>query len=140
MTSRNRLLNYLMTFFKKIWKRIKLMFGGMRDKLVSLALSRMKGRYMDANLEGIGTIKDIAYRQGQLVLTVVLEGLEDRPLTIGASEVEIAPDGSSIKVGKFDSNMAFANNALNRFAVREFPIPEGSARTALKMARTVLGL
>lgn len=116
------------------------MLMGIRDKAFSIALNSIKDKYMNSHLEGIGVVKSIAYKDGKLILTVVLEGLEDHPLSIEAGEIEIAPDGSTIKVGKFNANIPFANNALNRFATNKFNVPEGGARTALKTAKTLLGL
>lgn len=113
--------------------------GFFKDKAVSLALIVIKEKVVNPNLEGIGTVREISYKNGKILLTVILEGLEDHPLSIEASDIEIAPDASTIKVNKFAANIPFAHNALNRFAVTEFNIPEEN-RYALKTAKTILGL
>lgn len=121
-------------------RRLKV-FEGMRSKITNLALGAIKEKIVNPNLEGIGTIKAISYTQGEISLTLVLMGLEDRPINLRASEIAIAPDGSSITVGRFESDMAFVQNGLDKFlAGRPFEIPEGSPRMALKTAKTVLGL
>lgn len=116
------------------------MFKAIKNKAIAVALNQIKERFVNPNIDGIGVVKSLSYDQGKIQLTVILEGLEDHPLAIEASDIEIAPDGSTIKVGNFMSNLAFAHNALNKFAVREFEVPEGSARTGLLMAKKVMGL
>lgn len=113
--------------------------GFLKNKAVSLALLVIKEKVVNPNLEGIGTVREISYKDGKIYLTIILEGLEDHPMSIEASDIEIANDASTIKVNKFKANKPFLHNALNRFAVCKFDIPE-SSRTALKTAKTVLGL
>lgn len=115
------------------------MFSFIKNKAVTLTLKTLKGKYMDSLIDGLGEIKSIRYQDGKIMLTVVLEGLEGTPIQIAVEEIEIAPDGSSIKIKKFQSSMPFVHNALNRFAVREFKVPD-KAKSALLMAKKALGL
>lgn len=116
------------------------MFGIFVSGAVTFALNRVKEKFVNPNLDGIGQVREISYRDKMLLLTLVLEGLEDRPVEIRCSSIEIAPDGSSVRIGGFESNMPFAQNALNRFATEPFAVPEGSARMAVCAAKKLLGL
>lgn len=116
------------------------MFKSIKERLCNFALGKLKEKIMEPVLEGIGTVRELSYRDGQLFLSLVLEGLEDRPIDVRCSEIDISPDGSQLIVHKFESNMPFAQTALNRFATRPIAIPEGSARFALATAKKTLGL
>lgn len=116
------------------------MFESLKRKAAEFALNKFKEKTMNPSLEGIGVIKEITLKDKQLHITMILEGLEDKPLTICASDIEIAPDGSSISINKYESNMPFAQNALARFVPNPLPIPEGSARTGVNAARKLLDL
>lgn len=113
---------------------------GLRTFAANKALGWIKEKFVNPNIEGIGTVKKILFENGKLLLTVELTGLEDRPIDITASDIRIAPDNSSIEVRMFESNMPFVQTALNRFATRAFDVPEGSARMGLATAKAVLGL
>lgn len=115
------------------------MFGFVKDKLVQMALNQLREKVMNANLEGIGVVREISFKNGRLMLNIVLEGLQDRPISIEADQIEIAPDESFVTVKSFKSDMPFVHNALNRFASGPFAIPDDK-RTYIKMARGVLGL
>lgn len=115
---------------------------GLLDMAVGAALNAVRDKALNPRLAGIGQVCQINYdkNKGSLSLQIILVGLEDRPIAVEARDVEIAPDGSSVMVKSFSSPLPFAHNALNRFATRPFPVPEGMARIALKTARAVLGL
>ncbi len=117
-----------------------MIFDTIKDKGISMALNSLKEKFVNPNIEGIGTVKAISYADKQLHLTLVLVGLEDRDIDITCKDISIAEDGSSVMVGAYTSNMPFAENALNRFASQPFEVPEGAARGALVMAKKALGL
>lgn len=116
------------------------MFQCLKESVANFALAKIRKKYVDPVLEGIGVVREISLRNGSLYLVLVLEGLEDRPIDVRCSDIEIAPDGSQIRIGKFESNMPFAQTALNRFGVRPIPIPEGNARVGVVAAKKALGL
>lgn len=91
------------------------------------------------SLEGIARIVELCWRNGELRVVLQLEGLPDRPLEICARDIEISGDCSQLRVHGFAANMAFAQNALNRFAARPFSIPPG-VRPAVAVLRDALGL
>lgn len=94
---------------------------------------------MDINLDGLGVIRELSFRDRTMFITMELEGLPDKPISITAEEVAIAPDGSELSVKSFKSDMPFLHAALNRFAAGPFAIP-AEARGMLKAARSVLDL
>lgn len=95
---------------------------------------------MPLDLEGIGVIKQITFKDAKLNLTVILNGLENHEITVTCDDIGISPDGASLSIGSFASNMPFVENALNRFAPKIFAVPEGKAREALIAAKQALEL
>lgn len=117
------------------------MFNALKNMAVSAALEKVRTKVLNPKLSGIGVVDEMIYRDKRLFLKLRLEGLEDRPIDVRCSEINIAPDGSSLSIGKFESNMPFARVALESFAAnRVFEIPEGGARVAIMAAKKVLGL
>lgn len=94
---------------------------------------------MDINLDGLGIIREISFKDRTMFIRLELEGLPDKPISITAEDVAISPDGSELVVKSFKSDMPFLHAALNRFASGSFAIPE-DARPMLKAARSVLDL
>lgn len=116
------------------------MFGFFRNKAINLGLDALKERLMGEYLEGIGVIRELVWKDRQLHVEILLNGLEDRPIRITAKDIEIAPDASSIRINAYESDMPFAAAALNRYAARSFAIPEGKARVAAQAARKALAV
>lgn len=114
---------------------------GILDFATRAALNKFKDSAINPRLEGVATVEDISYKDKKLTLRCVLEGFPAVPIDIVCEDISFAPDGSSVIVGKFASNAAFAHNALARFvAGKPFPIPEGAARLGAMAAKKVLGL
>lgn len=111
-----------------------------KNCVCNYALRKVKEKLVNPALEGIGVVREISFKDGSLFLTLILEGLEDRPIDVRCSEIEIAPDGSQLTIHQFESNMPFAQNALTRYGTRPIDIPEGSARFAVATAKKALGL
>lgn len=116
------------------------MFECIKNMAVSVALNGLKEKLVNPNLEGIGKVTEISFKDKTIFVTVVLEGLEDTPIEACCRKIEIAPDGSSVTLADFDSKLPFAKNALNRFAAKTFDIPEGKTRSALAAAKKTFGL
>ncbi|MDE5833531.1 MAG: hypothetical protein K2H64_11265 [Desulfovibrio sp.] len=111
-----------------------------KEKIIEIAINKIAEKMVRPNLEGIGVVKEIRYKDKILKLTIELAGLENQPITVYASDIVIADDGSSVTVNKFESNMPFMQVGLNRFlAGQSFDVPE-DARGSLSMAKKVLGL
>lgn len=116
------------------------MFAFLKNKAINLGLDALKERIMSEYLEGIGVIKALAWKDGRLTVELILNGLEDRPIEVIARDIEIAPDGSSIRINAYEANMPFAATALNRYAVRAFAVPDGLARAAVQAIRKTLAV
>lgn len=116
------------------------MFAGLRDKTVTMALNGIKNVIIDQYLENIGKVEEIYWKNGHLFLKLKLDGL-DRPVECECFEIHVASDGSAVSVGKFSSNLAFMENALNRFvAGKSLDVPQGATQLAVKAASKILGL
>lgn len=116
------------------------MLNWLRQGAADKALEMLRDRVINPQLAGLARVESMRVKDGKLFLTLLLAGMEDRPVEVVSSGLELAADCSSIKAGKYSSNMPFAENALNRYAARPFAVPEGRARFALCAARGLLGL
>lgn len=118
-----------------------MIFDCIRNSAIGVVLNKVVKNVINPKLDGIGIVEEISWRGKELFLRVRLNGLEDRPLELGCSRISCSPDGSSVSIGQFASNMAFAANALQSFvAGRPIAVPEGSARLAVVTAAKVLGV
>lgn len=114
---------------------------GLMDIPIKLALNKAKESYINPQLEGIGTLEDLVWKDGAIHGTLLLVDMEDQPIEVEASNIKIAPDASSISIGSLRSNKRFVANGLKRFVEgKEFPIPEGAPRTAALAAKKLLRL
>lgn len=116
------------------------MFEYLKNMTASIALTGLKEKLVNPNLEGIGRVTDISFKDKTIFVTLVLDGLENQPIEACCRKIEVAPDGSSVKLSDFDSKLPFVKNALNRFAARSFDIPEGKVRALLAAAKRTFGL
>lgn len=98
-------------------------------------------KLINPRLAGIAKVKSLSLDNRKIYLTCVLDGLENVDIQVVCNDLAIAEDGSFIEVGNFTSNMPFAENALNTFAAKKYPVPEdGMARKALVIVKKTLGL
>ena len=115
-------------------------FRRLRDKGAQWALNLVAEKIVNPNLEGIGVVKEIIYKNKAIGLTVELAGLEDKPIRLNASDIAFSGDNSSVTVNKIESNMPFMQAAMARFVVgKPIDIPE-DLRGKVGMAKTILGL
>lgn len=115
------------------------MFGWVKGMMRNKALDILKEKYMKELLEGIGQVKELQYKDKKFHLTLVLNGIE-QPINISCSNIEFGPEGRSVTVHEFDSDMPFIKVALNRFATRTFDVPDGAARLAVESTRKILDI
>lgn len=116
------------------------MFKCIKNKAVAIALDQIRQRMINPGLKGIAEARDLCFKDGQISATVILEGLEDRPVDIVCENINVDSDGTGISVGNFESNMPFVQNALKLIEGRKFPVPTGMARAALSTAKKLLNL
>lgn len=95
---------------------------------------------MIPNLDGLGIIKSIVWKDGKAQLRFALAGLEDREIDIICGKINISEDGSQVTAGDFSSNMPFMENILNRFASGSFTIKDKNTQAAILAAKTLLDI
>ena len=114
---------------------------GLLDMATKVALNKLKDGTINPKLEGIAVVDEISYKDKKLFLRCSLEGFPSQPIEVTCEDIKLSPDGASASVGKFTSNTAFVQNALDRYvAGKDFGIPEGAPRLAAIAAKKVLGL
>lgn len=112
-----------------------------KNMVVSKTLNIMREKVINPRMADIGKVKSLEWTDGKLTLVFTLNGLDETDISVICNHVSISPDGESISVSDFSSNMPFVENALNSFAAREYRIDEGSmVKMALLTAKKVLGL
>ena len=117
------------------------LLSNMADATVTKILQGVKDSLAESFLQGVGRITHVSYKNKQLTLSVLLDGLDDHEITAVCRKISIGVDGDSITLSDFNSNMPFATTLLNRYlANTPLPLPEGNARVAAKTAKGLLGL
>lgn len=105
------------------------MFGRIKDMVKRAALNKVREKMINPQLAGIGTVEELSIRDKGVYLVVKLAGLEDRPIDVKCSDINIAEDGSSVTIGHCESEMPFVREAMARFLQnRKIDLPEGNAR------------
>ncbi len=108
-----------------------------KDKLAAKALNTIGKKMVETHLSGIIQLEEVRVENMRPVLYFRLEGVPDKLLTAEVGHIDISDDGRTVSVGKYSSNTAFVENALNRFATLTFDVPE-SASTGLLLAKKFL--
>lgn len=117
------------------------MFGWIKNMLVQTALNKVREKMINPRLEGIGTVEQLTIKGKEIFLIIKLAGMENTPIDVTGSEISIAEDGSSVTIGKFESNMPWVQNALDMFmANRPMSIDDADVRKAAVVARKIFGL
>ncbi len=112
---------------------------GLMDAPITLALNAAKSAYLNPYLEGIGELEKVSFKNGQLSGVLRLAGMDSEPVEVTCSDISIAPDGGSVRIGNLASNKKFADTALKRFAQgKEFAIPAGAPRKAALALKGIL--
>ncbi len=113
----------------------------LKNFLVDKTFNAMRDKVINPKIADIAKVKSIELNDGKINLICTLNGLDDVEINITCNKVSISPDGESITVSDFTSNMPFAENALNAFASREFKIDSGPLiKMGLLAARKMLNL
>ncbi|WP_297047204.1 hypothetical protein [uncultured Desulfovibrio sp.] len=113
-----------------IWKTLRKKGAAFTvETLLQAPVENALGRY--------GKVKGIALENGELRLTLAPNGL-DREVEIRCADIDIAADGSSVRIGSFRSDLACVEQALNDFATAPFPISHSGARAALVLLRKLM--
>lgn len=114
---------------------------GLLEMGMKLPLKMLKDTVINPRLQGIGKVEDLSYHDRRLFARLRLEGLDDRPLEVTCEDIQLAEDGSWLRIGRFEANLKFMQTALDRYvAGQTIAVPEGPARTAVIGARKLLKL
>lgn len=113
-----------------IWKNL-------REKGAAFTVETLLQAPVENALARYGKVRGIALENGELRLSLALNGLE-REVEIRCSDIDIAEDGSTVRIGTFHSDLACAEQALNDFATSPFPVRSGTARAALVLLRKLM--
>jgi len=76
-------------------------------------------------------ISDISYNDKKLTVKLFLNGLDNNEIVVTCNYIRISDNCDFVSIGKFSSNMAFAENVLNSFAAKTYTLPEGTATYAI---------
>lgn len=116
-------------------------FGFLKKRAIRMALENAMDKIINPRLAGIAKVRSLSWKDGRLQAVCALEGLDNVEIDIVCNSVSIAPDGGSVTLGDFTSNMPFAENALNQFAARSWEIPDtGMARGILAAIKKTLDI
>ena len=110
------------------------------DKDVTYTLTLLREQVFNKEFEGIARIRTLAFRGKSLVITIVLNGLESRPVAVLCRDVHIAEDGSSITLACFRSTIRCIENILNDFAARTYAVHGDDLRDHLGRLSFLCGL
>lgn len=113
----------------------------LKDMIVDKTLNTVRDKVINPKITDIAKVKAIELKDGKLNLTLTLNGLDDTDISVTCNKLSIAPEGDSVTVSDFTSNMPFAENALNSFATGTYKIDEGPMiKMGLLAARKMLNL
>lgn len=111
---------------------------GIFDGIASMMTDSAAKSLINKRIERYGKLKSLFIQDGEIKASLILNGLSDREVAITCATVEIAEDGSSIRLGDFNSNVACIEQALNDFCTRSFEVKSTPAQVALMGVRKLL--
>lgn len=111
---------------------------GLGEKIANVFADYKGVDMINQHIAKYGKLTSLFLKDGQVRASLLLNGLEDREITISCTSVDIAEDGSAVSLGGFSANLPWVEQALNDFCTRTFKVPAGGARLALAIARKTL--
>lgn len=111
---------------------------GLMEKFANLLTDSTGKNLINQHIAKYGKLKSLFFKDGQIKASLLLNGLDDREITISCASVDIAEDGSEISLGDFSSNLPCVEQALNDFCTRTFPVNSKSGQVALVGIRKLL--
>ena len=111
---------------------------GFFDGLASMMADSAAKSLINRHIERYGKLKSLIIQNGDIKASLLLNGLSDREVAISCASVEIAEDGSSVRLGDFSSNVSCIEQALNDFCTRTFEVTATPAQVALRGVRKLL--
>lgn len=111
---------------------------GFMEKFASKLADSQGKEYINQHIAKYGKLTSLFFKDGQIRASLLLNGLEDREISISCASVDIAEDGSAISLGDFSSNVPCVEQALKDFCTRTFPVKPKSAQIILIGIRKLL--
>ena len=108
-------------------------------EMLANKVADVKGKdYINQHIAKYGRLTSLIFKDGQVKAGLLLNGLEDREITISCASVDIAEDGSAVSLRDFSSNLPCVEQALNDFCTRTFPVNSRGAQIMLVGIRKLL--
>lgn len=111
---------------------------GFFDSLASMMADSAGKNLINQHIAKYGKLKSLFLQDGEIKASLILNGLSDREIAISCGSVDIAEDGSQVRLGDFSSNVSCIEQALNDFCTRTFEVRSTRAQLALMAARKLL--
>lgn len=111
---------------------------GLKEIFANTLADSAAKNLINQHIAKYGRLRSLFFKDGQIRASLLLNGLDDREITISCASVEIAEDGSHISLGGFSSNLPCIEQALNDFCTRTFPVDSRGAQVALVGIRKLL--
>lgn len=111
---------------------------GFFDGLANLMADSAAKNLINQHIAKYGRLKSLFFKDGEIRASLVLNGLDDREVTVSCASVDIAEDGSKISLGDFSANVPCIEQALNDFCARTFEVSSRRAQLALVAVRKLL--
>lgn len=109
-----------------------------RDKLVSLASDSVGKEIINQYIAKYGKVKSLYLKDGKINVSLILNGFDDKEICISCASVDIAEDGSQIRLCDFRANVPCIEQALNDFCPSFFPVKSTKAQRFVVMAKKLL--
>lgn len=111
---------------------------GFFDGLANMMADSAAKNLINQHIAKYGKLTGLFFKDGQIRASLVLNGLEDKEISVSCASVAIAEDGSEISLGNFSANLPCIEQALNDFCTRTYKVESGRAQLALVAARKLL--
>ena len=110
---------------------------GLFDGLASMMAGSAGKNLINQHIAKYGRLTSLFIKDGQVRAGLLLNGL-DREISVSCASVDIAEDGSTIRLGDFSANVPCIEQALNDFCTRTFEVKSQRAQYALIALRKLL--
>lgn len=111
---------------------------GFFDGIANLMADSAAKNLINQHIARYGRLTSLFFTNGEIKASLVLNGLDDREITVSCASVDIAEDGSQVSLGDFRASLPCIEQALNDFCSRTFKVGSRRAQLALVAARKLL--
>ncbi|MBD5626439.1 MAG: hypothetical protein HDQ90_02905 [Desulfovibrio sp.] len=110
---------------------------GFFDGLASMMTDSAGKNLINQHIAKYGRLTSLSIRDGQVRAGLLLNGI-DQEIAVSCASVDIAEDGSTVRLGGFSANVPCVEQALNDFCTRTFEVKSPRAQYALTALRKLL--